>query len=455
MQERDDVAQQTQGAPGKRELRPFPAIDPEPEHRFSWRTAARGAIALVAACAVAGAVLLGVRLARSSPAASHPASAPKPAAPFKDAGGLIVFEQQPSGLLGTAAPDGSHPALDTRLGGLQGTDLPTGSADGRYLINLEGQLIMIGARLPAAATQVAPGNPQAADQPGGGTEWMPPTFADGSKYLAVTECDPIGQAGYFGNEAWNAWLIPTGGGKPSSLGLVTSSAGLPGAAEVIAALPAARKLPLCDGQQVSDGSVAILAPGKAPHVILTAAALVKAAGWKASTPVLIDPAPSPDGGELLVTVQEDVQVSGAALQSGHVPTIPTAQFLVSPAGRIQSQLPSPWRTFELTWSPDSRQLAACHAAPGRQSSVTLLSVTGGHAAVTRTIPLPGHHDLACDQLLWSPDGSQLIYSAVATRGLTQADSEQHGWTIIDLATGKAHDVAAPGQPAAWLPAGRA
>jgi hypothetical protein len=60
--------------------------------------------------------------------------------------------------------------------------------------------------------------------------------------------------------------------------------------------------------------------------------------------------------------------------------------------------------------------------------------------------------VGCNQLLWSPDGSQLIYAASATdRGLTQADKLQHGWTVIDLRSGRVHDVTAPGQPAAWLP----
>jgi hypothetical protein len=376
-------------------------------------------------------------------------------AAFKDGDGLIVFEQQPSGLLGTADPDGSHQVTDTKLGGLQGNDLPVGSPDGRYLVNEEGQLIAAGARLPAAADQVAPGNPQAAGQPGGGMEWMPPTFADGSKYIAVTECDPVGQAGFSGNEAWASWLIPTGCGKPSSLGLVTSAAGLPGAAGVVAALPAspaaASQFPTCDGEQVSDGSVATLSPGRAPHVIVTAAALVKAAGWKASTPVVLDPVPSPDGTELLVGMEKDVPVSPAALQSGHIPATLVAQLVVS-RGRIVSQLPPSLSVSQLAWSPDGSQIATCNAVRGQQSSVTLLSNDEGRTAVTQTIPLPGRHDLACNQLLWSPDGTQLIYSAVATRGLTQADSLQHGWTVIDLATGRVHNVTAPGQPAAWLPA---
>src|SRR3984885_8801459 len=92
---RDDVTQGSQGTPERRELRPFPAIDPEPDHRFQWRTLVRRGIALLAACAVAAAVAGGVRLAS---AGGHPASAAAAkSAPFTDTDGLIVFEQQASG----------------------------------------------------------------------------------------------------------------------------------------------------------------------------------------------------------------------------------------------------------------------------------------------------------------------------------------------------------------------
>ena len=150
---RGDVTQGSQGTPERRELRPFPAIDPEPDHRFQWRTLMRAGIALLAACAVAAAVAGGVRLAN---AARHPASAPAAAsAPFTDTDGLIVFEQQPSGLLGTADPDGSHQVIDKSLGGLQGNDLATASPDGRYLVNEEAQLVRVGARGPTAVAQLA------------------------------------------------------------------------------------------------------------------------------------------------------------------------------------------------------------------------------------------------------------------------------------------------------------
>jgi hypothetical protein len=451
---RDDVTQGSRGTPERRELRPFPAIDPEPDHRFQWRILVRPGIALLAACAVAGAVTGGVRLAS---AGGHPASAPAtPSAPFTDKDGMIVFEQQPSGLLGTASPDGSHQVIDKSLGGLQGTDLATASPDGRYLVNREAQLIRVGAHGPTAVTQLAAPDPQAeTEAAGGGLEWIAPTFADGSKYLAVTECDPVGQAGFSEDEAWGSWLIPTGGGKPSSLGLVSGSAGLPDSASVIAALPAspatARQQVTCD-EQVSDGSLALLSPGKSPRVILTAAALLKAASWKPATPVTLSAYPSPDGSRLLVEMRSNPPRPPGTFGGGFTPRTapPSARFLLSPAGRILSELPA--STGQLVWSPDGKQAASCDARQGQQSSVTVLSIAGDRVTPTRTIPLPGHHDVSCGQLLWSPDGTQLIYSAYATsHGLTQADNLQHGWTVIDPATGKVHDVTAPGQPAAWLP----
>jgi hypothetical protein len=447
----------TQGTPEKREPTPFLAIDPEPDHRYHWRTLVRAGIVLVAVCAVAAAVVGGVRLASSG---KHPASASAaPSAPFTDRDGLIVFEQEPSGLLGTAEPDGSHKVIDTSLGGLQGNDLPAGSPDGRYLVNEEAQLVTVGAHGPTAVAELTSPDPQAAAEAASeGLDWLTPTFADGSRYLSVTECDTSEQIGSLGNQWFVSWLIPTGGGKPSSLGLVTASAGIPGSADVIAALPAspaaARKQASCDNSNLPDGTLAVLSPGKSPQVILTAAALVKAAGWKPSTPVTLSPSPSPDGRALIVMIST-IPPQSAASDSGNATAtaVSSAQFLVSPAGRILSELPA--SVGLLVWSPDGKEAATCwgpQRRQGQQSSVTVLHIAGGKATATWTIALPGRHDVACDQLLWSPDSSQLIYSAYATsHGLTQADDLQHGWTVIDLATGKVHDVTAPGQPAAWLP----
>ena len=162
MRDRGDVPQTP---PAQREVRPFPAIDPEPEHRYSKQAAARAVIACVAACAVAAAVLAGVRLAD----AKHPPLAAAPAR-FTDRDGLIVFEEQPSGLLGTASPDGTHPVTATSLGPLQGSDLAVGTPDGRYLIDQEAELVTIGAHGQASVTQVPPpdAQTQARSRPGVG-----------------------------------------------------------------------------------------------------------------------------------------------------------------------------------------------------------------------------------------------------------------------------------------------
>ncbi len=446
MRDRGDMPQEP---PAQREPRPFPAIDPEPEHRYSRQTVIRAATACLAVCAVAAAVLAGVRLAD----AKRPAQAAAPAR-FTDRDGLIVFEEQPSGRLGTASPDGTHPVTAASVSPLQGTDLPVSAPDGRYLADAEAELVTIGAHGPASVTHVLPPVAPAQTQPGSGLEWAPPTFADGSRYLAVTECDPGKQnSGY---EAWTSWLIPTGGGKPESLGPVTASAGLPNSAAAVAALAAN---PAQQAQQVScyspgqaDGSLDLLASGKPPRVIATAAALARAAGWTPGTPVQLDASPSPDGSLLFVTVAKDI-VPAVPAQPGLLER-ERVNLLLTRTGRVISPV-RVTGAFRSAWSPNGSQAAVCSAAPGQPSSVSVLTAAGtaSRTVTARTITLPGHRDAACDQLLWSPDGTQLIYSARTTfRGLTQADDLQHGWTVIDLRTGTAHDVTAPGQPAAWLPA---
>ena len=58
-------------------------------------------------------------------------------------------------MLGTPAPDGSHLVLLKRLGALQGTDLPVAADNGRYLVNLEGQLVTIAPAGPASISDLA------------------------------------------------------------------------------------------------------------------------------------------------------------------------------------------------------------------------------------------------------------------------------------------------------------
>src|SRR5215813_2119998 len=132
---------------GRRSLRPFPALDPEPPRRLNWRSWRWPAVACLAAAAVAVAFLI---WPSSSQSASRLASAP-----FADRDGLVVFQQQPSGMLGTAAPDGSHLVMLRKVGALQGTDLPVAADDGRHLVNLEGQLVTMGPVGPTSVTDLA------------------------------------------------------------------------------------------------------------------------------------------------------------------------------------------------------------------------------------------------------------------------------------------------------------
>src|SRR6476660_4334331 len=166
---------------GRRPLRPFPALDPEPPRRLTWRSLRWPAVACLAAAAVAAAFLI---WPSSSPSASGPARVP-----FADRDGLVVFEQQPSGMLGTAAPDGSHLVTLRQVGALQGTDLPVAASDGRYLVNQEGQLVTMGAAGPTSVSDLANSAGQGATNQASGFGWADVSFADGGRYVVATTCN--------------------------------------------------------------------------------------------------------------------------------------------------------------------------------------------------------------------------------------------------------------------------
>ena len=359
---------------------------------------------------------------------------------FADGDGLVVFEQEPTGLLGTAAPDGSHRVMLARVGALQGTDLPVASSDGRYLVNLEGQLVTMGPAGPASIGSVADAATQG---PAGG--WSRATFADGSKDFVVTECDATSTFG----EILAARLIPTGGGKPTALGTNADSAGDPASAGAIVSALAggssASSSNQCSGSQPTpDKAIELLRPGQAPRTVVTAAMLNSALGWPGKTTDLLFTYPSPDGRLLAL----DVAAQGPQPATG--PPAQEDMVVLTRAGEIVAHMPMLAGTSCVQWSPTGQQIAFGQAGQEVPSSVTVWAAGKGKAV--RTIVLPGRHDLYCRQLLWSPDGSQLIYSAQVTgTGLTQADDVQHGWTVIDLRSGQVHNVTAPGQPTAWLP----
>jgi hypothetical protein len=380
------------------------------------------------------------------PSSSSPVSA---RARFADRAGLVVFEQQPSGLLGTAAPDGSRRVMLTRVGALQGTDLPVASSDGHYLVNLEGQLVTMGPAGPASVSNLAERAGLTAAAQAAGYQWGRATFADGSRYVNATACDTASP----GNQSWVSWvahLIPTAGGRQRALGTITDSAGDPASAGALVSAPdstsAASSQFQCYGpESAPDKAIELLRPGRAPRTIVTAAALTGALGWPRGTAVQLSAYPSSDGSLLAVDVAagNPQPATGTPGQEEIV--------VVTRAGAIVADMRIPAGPIQVQWSPHGQQIAYCQAGGRVSSSVTVWAVGQGKAA--RTIVLPGHHDIGCTQLLWSPDGSQLIYAAQSTtNGLTQADNLQRGWTVIDLHSGRVHDVTAPGQPAAWLPA---
>jgi WD40 repeat protein len=418
---------------GRRPLRPFPALDPEPPRRLTWRSLRWPAVACLAAAAVAAAFLI---WPSSSPSASGPARVP-----FADRDGLVVFEQQPSGMLGTAAPDGSQPVNLRRVGALQGSDLPVAADDGRYLVNLEGQLVTMGPAGPASISDLGASAGLGATDQGANYGWAHASFADGSRYVVATTCDLDSPT----RQSWVADLVLATGGKGHKLGTVTDAVGDPGSAAAIVSVPVNASAVTSSFQCFStdtapDRAVELRVPGHGNRTIVTAATLKTALGWPSAMPIQLSVQPGPGGSRLALDVQE------YTTSRTQVPRM--AVVVISRVGRILAHMPLQAATNIIQWSPDGQRIAFCRASPRVPSSVSVWSL----GQEVRTIVLPGHHDVLCNKLLWSPDGNQLIYAAYATeRGLTQADDLQHGWTVIDLRSGRVHDVTAPGQPAAWLP----
>jgi WD40-like Beta Propeller Repeat len=328
-----------------------------------------------------------------------------------------------------------------RLGALEGTDLPVAASDGRHLVNLEGQLVTMGLAGPVSISDLGASAGLAATDQAASTGWADVSFADGGRYVVATECDLASQV----SQSWVAELIPAVGGKGRALGTVTHAVGDPDSAAAIVSRPASLSEASSPFEcfapgMAPDQAVELRQPGHADRTLVTAAELKAALGWPPATPVRLDADPVAGGSRLALRVTVDTPPGQQAPRQAAV--------VISRAGRILAHMPLAAYSTIMQWSPDGQQIAFCRAGPRTPSSVTLWSVGQG----SRTIVLPGHHDVRCSQLLWSPDGSQLIYAAKATeRGLTQADNLQHGWTVIDPRSGRVHDVTAPGQPAAWLP----
>ena len=194
----------------------------------------------------------------------------------------------------------------TRVGALQGSDLPVASSDGRYLVNLEGQLVTVGPAGPTSVSNLAERAGLTAVAQAGGYQWARATFADGSRYVVETECDSASS----GNQSlvsWVAHLIPTVGGQQHALGTITDSAGDPESAGALVSAPASTSAATtqfeCYGSQSPpDKAIELLRPGQVPRTIVTAAALTGALGWPRGTTIQLFAYPSPDGSLLALDV---------------------------------------------------------------------------------------------------------------------------------------------------------
>jgi hypothetical protein len=177
-----------------------------------------------------------------------------------------VFEQQPSGLLGTARPDGRGPAIAVAAGALQGTDLPVASRSGRYLLNAEGQLVTVGAAGPASVASLG-----SLASVVGATTYSPDlSFADGGRSVVALQCDLITTGPPSGlGEKWLAHLYPISGAKDAPLGLATYVAGDPATRGAVVAVPV-RGAPAvgCGSRPPADSAIELSVAGKPARVIV-------------------------------------------------------------------------------------------------------------------------------------------------------------------------------------------
>jgi Tol biopolymer transport system component/tRNA A-37 threonylcarbamoyl transferase component Bud32 len=117
------------------------------------------------------------------------------------------------------------------------------------------------------------------------------------------------------------------------------------------------------------------------------------------------PAWSPDGTQIaFLRLEGGVPVGPAALHG-----LVGAIHLVSPLGGSERRVSDFRARFQISWSPDSRWLAASKAPAGddQQAGIWLIPVAGGEPRAL-TSPKPPAYDLAPS---FSPDGRALAYAA--------------------------------------------
>lgn len=424
----------------ERALEPFPAIDPEPPRRFMLRRPTPGQLRWGGA----GACLLAA--GATAVALTWPwtaGTAPKQlAAPFTDRDGVIVFEEQPSGELGSARPDGSGVKLSRNLGTLQGYDLPVVSPDDRFMVDQAGQVVALG---PARALSVTFSGAGAQLQSSFG-DWQDESFADDDKFITAAECD--GGTG----ATWQVSYASTTSGGTGTLGSpvdINDSLPVAGDPQSAGAFAVPGSSGECTGQNPAipahgDSGVVYQRPKQAPRTVITAATLLQVLGTASRTPVLLSVYPSPDGSLLAVTVSTFTMKNS---QAGAYPILTgIGTVIVTRSGQVKQKLPGFEEGDRFGWSPDSKRIAVLTYTRAVPVLLEIWTLTGG----LERIAVTASSTEFANQLLWSPDGSQLAVSwernaSTYTAGLVR------GWTVLDLRTKQEHNVTAPGQPAAWLP----
>jgi hypothetical protein len=422
----------------ERALEPFPAIDPEPPRRFMFRrpTARTARWTFAGVCLVAaGIAAVALTWPRTAASPKHLATA------FTDRDGVIVFEQQPSGALGTARPDGSGAKLLSNLDSMQGFDLPVVSPDDRFMVDEAGQVVALG---PTRALSVTFSGGGAQLQSNFGN-WQDESFADGDKFITAVECD--GSVG----ASWQVGFASTSSSGTGTLGSpvdIDDSQPVAGDPQAEGAFAVPGASGECTGQNPTtpahgDGGVVYERPKQAPRTVVTAAMLKQALGAAQGTPVLLSVYPSPDGSLLAVTVSS---YTTSKEQDGGTYPVPTAfgTVIVTRNGQVAFKLPG-LGEFPLHWAADGKRIATI-APSGHGWAMQVWPLTGR----MQQIVIPGHDSQFPTQVLWSPDGSQLAV-AWDKQTSTEESSVVQGWTVLDLRTKQVHTVTAPGQPAAWLP----
>lgn len=397
--------------PGPGRLTRFPALDPEPPPRPWWWRALLPVAATMVVIAAAAAV---VQVLRPAPGVPSSVSHQRAARPALAAPGLIVVAL-PSGLIGTARPDGTGLTPEPNLGSYgSGT---AAALDNRYLTLGDGQLISIDSSSSGVILiyQTAVGIFSSESS-------LLDPFADHDTRLVLL-ADPSGTP--TGRNSIRLATIPEG--ISHQVGTGDAVAGDPAADGAFVSVASARH----PGRQGAgpDSMVELLRTGRPAEVLATAAELNHDLGRRASSPVVLTPYPSASGDRVAVTINP---LPGSET-GGIVVLSRTGEVLGAraiPQGPLIGAAPA--------WSASGHSLA--YAGTGARGTVLRIWIVGG-AGLTEAIPHPAHRYDTCT---WSPDGQWVLCDAA----ISQTTDD---WAVGRAAGGSMVPVRGPGHAITWLP----